>query len=86
MSSRMIGIAMALALLVPVSHASAEAAPPLHEGRWPIHNGHNVQPTERELRALHLEDVTPDQAREIDRLYNELLADSARKRHSTSEH
>ena len=86
MSSKMIGIALALALLLPASHASAEATPPLHEGPWPIRNGHNFQPTERELRALHLEDVTPDQAREIDRLYDELLADSARKRHPTSEH
>ena len=87
MSSKMIGIALALAMLLPASQASAEAAPPLHEGRWPIRNGHNLQPTERELRALHLQDVTPDQARAIDRLYDELLANSegARKRHPTSE-
>jgi hypothetical protein len=81
------GIALALALLLPVNSASAEGAPTLHEGRWPIRNGHNCQPTEQELRALHLEDVTPDQAREIDRLYNELLANSegGRKRHPASE-
>ena len=58
--------------------ASAEGAPTLHEGPWPIRNGHNYQPTEHELKTLHLEDVTPDQAREIDRLYNELLASSPR--------
>ena len=84
-----LGIALALSLLVPASSASAESVPPpLHEGRWPIRNGHNFQPTERELKSLHLEDVTPDQAGEIDRLYNELSADSegARKRHPTSEH
>jgi hypothetical protein len=84
-----LGIALALSLLVPASSASAEGdPPPLHEGRWPIRNGHNTQPTERELRTLHLQDVTPDQAREIDRLYNELLAnsDGARKRHPASEH
>jgi hypothetical protein len=54
--------------------ANAEGVPPLHKGPWPICNGLNYQPTERELRALHEEDVTPDQAREIDRLYDQLLA------------
>jgi hypothetical protein len=54
--------------------ANTEDAPPLHEGPWPIRNGLNYQPTEQELRALHQEDVTPDQAREIDRLYDQLLA------------
>jgi hypothetical protein len=59
-----------------LSAANAEGAPPLHKGPWPIRNGHNYQPTEHELRALHQEDVTPDQAREIDRLYDQLLANS----------
>ena len=54
--------------------ANARGALPIHEGPWPIRNGHNYQPTEQELRALHQEDVTPDQAREIDRLYDQLLA------------
>ena len=54
--------------------ANTEDAPPLHEGPWPIRNGLNYQPTEQELKALHQEDVTPDQAREIDRLYDQLLA------------
>jgi hypothetical protein len=82
------GIALALVLLLPANSASAEGAPLLHEGPWPIRNGHNYQPTEHELRNLHLEDVTPDQGREIDRLYNELLANSegGRKRHPVSEH
>ena len=53
---------------------AAEGAPPLHKGPWPIRNGLNYQPTEQELRALHQEDVTPDQAREIDLLYDQLLA------------
>jgi len=81
------GIALILSLLVPASNASAEGAPLLHDGRWPIRNGHNIQPTEHELRALHLQDVTPDQARAIDRLYDELLAngEGARKPHPVSE-
>lgn len=68
--------------------ANAEGPPSLHSGPWPIHNGRNYQPTENELRALHLEDVTPDQAREIDRLYDQLLAGSekVRNRHPTPKH
>ena len=58
----------------------AEDAPALHKDPWPIHNGRNHQPTELELRALHLEDVTSEQAREIDRLYDQLLASSERVR------
>lgn len=45
-----------------------------HKGPWPIRNGHNYQPTENELKALHRRDVTPDEAVEIDRLYNQLVA------------
>jgi hypothetical protein len=56
--------------------ANAEGVPPLHRGPWPIRNGHNYQPTELELRALHMEDVTLDEAREIDRIYDKLLASS----------
>ena len=77
-----LALALALSLLVPASGASAESVPLPHEGPWPIHNGRNTQPTERELQSLHLEDVTPEQARTIDRLYDELLAnsDAGRKR------
>ena len=60
--------------------ADADGVPPLHKGPWPICNGLNYQPTERELRALHQEDVTPDQAREIDRLYDQLLAGNEKVR------
>ena len=56
--------------------ANAGGAPPLHRGPWPIRDGRNYQPTEHELRALHQEDVTLDQAREIDRLYDQLLGTS----------
>jgi hypothetical protein len=89
MSSRIFfAVALALASLLPASIGSAADSPPLHRGPWPIRNGHNYQPTEHELRALQLEDVTPDQAREIDRLYDELLASSEkiRSRHPAPKH
>lgn len=62
--------------------------PPFHEGPWPIRNGLDYQPTERELRALHEEDVTPHEAREIDRLYDQLLESSrkVRNRHPAPTH
>ena len=77
MSSKIaFGVALTLTSLLLANIGSAEEFPPLHKGLWPIRNGHNYQPTEHELRALHLEDITPDQAREIDRLYDQLLARS----------
>jgi hypothetical protein len=81
MSSKIVfGVALALSSLLLANIGSAEDSPLLHKGPWPIRNGHNYQPTEHDLRALHLEDVTPDQAREIDRLYDQLLASSERVR------
>jgi hypothetical protein len=76
-----------IALGTPTALAAhAEGILPLHSEPWPIHNGRNYQPTEDELKALNLEDVTPDQAREIDRLYDQLLAGSekVRDRHPAS--
>jgi hypothetical protein len=68
------GLALVVSLLSLASIGYAEQAPPVHKGPWPIHNGRNYQPTENELRSSHLQDVTLDEAREIDRLYNQLLA------------
>ena len=79
----------AVALGTPTAlAANTEGALRLHRGPWPIHDGRNYQPTEDELRALHLEDVTPGQAREIDRLYNQLLAgrEKVRNRNPTPKH
>jgi hypothetical protein len=85
MSSKIVfGGALALASLLLANIGSAEDAPPLHKGPWPIRNGRNYQPTEHELRALHEEDVTPSQAREIDRLYDQLLASSEQVPHGTA--
>jgi hypothetical protein len=82
------GGALVVASLLLAKSGLAEDAPALHKGPWPIHNGRNYQPTERELRALHQEEVTPDQAREIDRLYDQLLPSSekVRDRHPAPKH
>jgi hypothetical protein len=50
---------------------------PVHRRPSPIYNGHNHQATEDELRALHQEDVTRDQAQETDRLYQQLMSGSS---------
>jgi hypothetical protein len=89
MSSKIVfGVALALASFLLANIGSAEDAPSLHKRPWPIQNGHDYQPTEQELRALHQEDVTPDQAREIDRLYDQLLAsgEKVRNRHPAPKH
>jgi hypothetical protein len=88
MSKMFVAVAAVLASLLFASVGSAEDASSLRKGSWPIRNGHNYQPTERELRALNQQDVTPDQARDIDRLYDELLLDNekARKRYPTAKH
>jgi hypothetical protein len=68
------GPALVVLSLLLANVGYAEQAPPVHKKPWPIRNGRNYQPTENELRALHLQDVTPDEAREIARLYDQLLA------------
>jgi Spy/CpxP family protein refolding chaperone len=56
---------------------SAEDAPPtLHQGPWPIHHGRQHQPTQDELNAQHQQDVTSDQAGDINRLYDQLMSNS----------
>jgi hypothetical protein len=69
--------ALVAALSVLGRHGLAEDAP-LHSGPWPIQNWHEQQPTDDELRARHLHDVSPDEAEEVDRLYDELMSRSKR--------
>jgi hypothetical protein len=76
----------ALALVGPLSFLAqpgiAQEKPSLHRS-WPIQNGFNRQPTQNELRALHQQDVPPNDAREIDRLYDELLSSGYSSTHHT---
>jgi hypothetical protein len=78
--SRRIAITCALstALSLVGAHGFAEDSPPTHQGVWPIYNGHNHQPTRDQLSTLHVEDVTPNQAQDVDRLFDQLLSNSER--------
>ena len=80
--------ALVAALSLLVQRGVAQDSPPFHRGPWPIHNGFNHQPTQNELKALHHKDVRPDEAREIDRLYDQLLAGSEKVllQHPAPEH
>ena len=50
----------------------AEDAPQLHPGPWPIWHWQNHQPRQDQLDAMHKSNVTPEELREIDRLYMQL--------------
>jgi hypothetical protein len=67
-------LTLVAALSLLAEQGIAQDSSSLHEGAWPIQNGFNRQPTQRELRALHDQDVTSGEAREVDRLYNELMS------------
>jgi hypothetical protein len=64
------GQASSVVMAIPEG-ATANVAP---ASPWPIYNGFDHQPTENELRALHEQDVTPAQADEIDKLYDQLMS------------
>jgi len=57
--------ALVAALSLLVQRGVAQDLSSFHREPWPIHNGFNHQPTQIELRALHHQDVTPDEVREI---------------------
>jgi hypothetical protein len=71
-----IACASGAALLFMAAPGFAEGAPPLHQGDWPIHNWHDQQPTQDQLNALGQQDVTANQAQDVDRIYDQLLANS----------
>jgi Spy/CpxP family protein refolding chaperone len=78
-----IAFALAGALAFLAEPAIAQDASSLHQGPWPIQNGIKRQPTQYGLKALHEQDITPDQAREIDRLYDELMMSTYQNNHHT---
>jgi hypothetical protein len=66
--------ALVAALSLLVQPGVAQDPPSLHRGPWPIQNGFNHQPTQD--GASSHQDVTPDEARVIYRLYDQLMSDS----------
>ena len=54
----------------------AQDASPPHQSFGPEHNWRKYQPTQDELNDLDLRDVTRKEAKEIDRLYNQLESTS----------
>jgi hypothetical protein len=89
MAARIVfGVTSVLVSLLLADIGSAEEVSSPRKRPWPIQSGHNYQPTERDLKDLHQEDLTPDQAREVDRLYEQLLAsgEKDRKRRPASKH
>jgi Spy/CpxP family protein refolding chaperone len=79
-----IACASGAALLFLGTLGFAGEASPLHQGDWPIHNGHDQQPTQDQLNALDLHDVTPNQAQEVDQLYDKLMSNGERGNHRQS--
>jgi hypothetical protein len=67
-----IRIPFLLTVLIPVLCGVANAAPTRHPRPWPIHNWHQFQPRETQLKAMHIQDITPREARKVNRLYWEL--------------
>jgi hypothetical protein len=63
-------LALIAALSVLAQRGVAQETPSLS---GPIQNGIKHQPTQNELKALGNTDVSPNDAREIDRLYDELM-------------
>jgi len=70
--------AVGASISFPASPGFAEDATPPHPGPWPIEHGHNLQPRRDQLRAMNVRDLTPEQAREVERLYEQLEASSTK--------
>ena len=66
--------ALAAVQSIPPQSGIARDGPLPHASPWPIYNGFDHQPSEKELRALHEQDVTPAQAEVIDKLYDQLMS------------
>jgi hypothetical protein len=70
----LMALATPAACALPAVQSIARDGPRSHAPPWPIYNGFDHQPTEKELRALHEQDVAPAQAKVIDKLYDQLMS------------
>jgi len=64
--------ALGVALSFLGTFGFAQEASRVHRGDWPIHKGHNYQPTQDDLEKLDTQDITRKEAKEVNRLYNQL--------------
>ena len=71
-------VLLAMILLVLTSHGHAKTVPTSHPGPWPIRHWHQLQPRADQLHAMHVDDLTPQEARKVDQLYRELEGRSLR--------
>lgn len=67
-------MAFAAAMLAAAAPGRAEETPRPHHGPWPIHHWHQLQPRGDQLTEMHVEDVTPQEARKVEQLYWQLEA------------
>ena len=65
-------ILVVLILLVAPSPGYAENPPTPPSRPWPIWNWHNHQPRQDQLKAAHMDDLGPQDARKVDQLYWQL--------------
>lgn len=63
-----LNIVLCVGLLTSALLGRTEETAPVHPAPWPIWHWRNHQPTQRELDELHKHDLSPEQAREVDRL------------------
>jgi hypothetical protein len=73
------GCVLGAALVFAGTAAFAEDPPwPRRAVPGPISDWHKHQPTQGKLDEMHVQDVPANQAQEVDRLYDQLLASSER--------
>ena len=75
---RLIVFALVVTLSCLAEQAFAQNSSSVHEGGWPIENGVKHQPTRGAVGG----EFSKGQQEETDRLYNELMSNSAATHHS----
>jgi hypothetical protein len=58
--------------VIPGNIRVCPGGPPVHRGDSPIHKWHKYQPTQDDLEKLDTQDITRKEAKQVNRLYNQL--------------